>query len=164
MENKMKYKILEMDKFSAKQISNWQYTGIYALYSFDGSDDCKDELMNGDYYTVYDQVDNLVAYLCYGSSAQVPMAKALGLYQDEHIDIGIGLSPEMCGKGIGKAILTEGITFAKEKFCLTSIRLTVAEFNTRAIKLYQSLGFVKVSSFARINEGVRTDFEVMVMK
>lgn len=164
MDDEKIYKISKMDKLSANQISNWQYTGIYALYSFDGSEDSKDELMNGDYYTVYDQVDNLVAYLCYSDSAQVPTAKALGLYQEVYLDIGIGLSPDLCGKGLGKDILTEGIIFAQEKFNPLSIRLTVAAFNTRAIKLYQGLGFVKVSTFARINEGVRTDFDVMVMK
>ncbi|GAB6109374.1 GNAT family N-acetyltransferase [Fusibacter bizertensis] len=164
MKHEMKYTISEMDNSSANQICDWQYTGGYSIYSFDGSDACKDELLNGDYYTVRDQSGALMAYLCYGSSAQVPIAKALGLYQEDHLDVGIGLLPELSGKGLGKSILTQGIIFGKEKFKRMTIRLTVAEFNTRAIKLYRSLGFVKVSTFTRVCEGIQTDFEVMVMK
>ena len=80
------------------------------------------------------------------------------------IDIGLGIKPNLCSKGLGFNFLCEGINFAKNKLLAKSIRLTVASFNKRAIKVYKRAGFEKVHSFERITETERTDFQVMIKK
>jgi hypothetical protein len=56
----------------------------------------------------------LVGYLCFGESAQVPIGKTLNSYDDKSfIDIGLGLQPELCGKGYGFDFTTCGLRCAK---------------------------------------------------
>ena len=54
------------------------------------------------------------------------------------------------GKGTGRALMTELMIRAVEKYGIQAFTLEVRVSNTAAIKLYQSLGFV--------NEGIRPDF------
>ena len=67
--------------------------------------------------------------------------------------LGIGVVAELRGRGIGSALLTATLERAKAA-SLTRIELTVREDNTRAIALYESLGFV-VEGLKR--NGVRLD-------
>lgn len=56
-------------------------------------------------------------------------------------DFGISVARAHWGKGIGKAMLTYMITWAKETGIIRKINLKVVEKNTGAIQLYQNLGF-----------------------
>jgi ribosomal protein S18 acetylase RimI-like enzyme len=67
--------------------------------------------------------------------------------------LGIGVSAEYRGRGIGKALLKAVLESAKAAG-LTRIELSVREDNARAIALYEKLGFV-VEGLKR--NGVRFD-------
>lgn len=57
------------------------------------------------------------------------------------MDIGLGMKPELTGKGLGKMFLQAGIAFAVKECKPKTFRLSVATFNTRAITLYKNIGF-----------------------
>ena len=44
------------------------------------------------------------------------------------------------------------------------MRLTVAAFNERAIRVYERAGFKKVNSFERVSEHGKMEFLVMILK
>jgi RimJ/RimL family protein N-acetyltransferase len=159
----MNFKIREMVMKDAQQIAEWKYDEPYSLYSMDGSQETIDEFMGGTYYSVYNENSALIGYFCYGETAQVPGGRINNLYGgDSTIDIGLGLRPDLTGKGIGLEFLNEGINFAASKFNPSCIRLTVATFNERAIKVYEKAGFIRGSVFVNVSPmGTR---EFMIMK
>jgi [ribosomal protein S18]-alanine N-acetyltransferase len=59
----------------------------------------------------------------------------------ETITIGLGLKPELIGKGTGQDFVQAGLEFAKQKYRPSRFLLSVATFNKRAIRLYTHLGF-----------------------
>jgi RimJ/RimL family protein N-acetyltransferase len=57
------------------------------------------------------------------------------------LDIGLGLKPELCGKGMGAAFMGSGMEYARKNLGAAGFRLTVALFNSRAGKVYKKIGF-----------------------
>jgi RimJ/RimL family protein N-acetyltransferase len=151
-----------MDSKSSKEISSWQYEGLYSIYSMDGSEECIGELNSGSYYAVKDEDGELMGYYCFGEAAQVPAGNAHGAYVDKSfVDIGLGMKPELCGNGRGYDFITKEKQFAKALFPDKNLRLTVADFNERAIKVYEKAGFEKVMAFNRVTDRGVTRFIVM---
>lgn len=151
-------KIRDISKEDINDIMTWKYDKPYDTYSFSPSDELFDELSDGSYYSVIE--NELVGYVCFGKSAQVPPGDVLGAYDKDYIDIGLGLRPELCGNGLGKELISVGIDFANSKWEYNGLRLTVAQFNERAINLYKSIGFKDTMSFKRDDRV----FVVMEMK
>ncbi len=53
----------------------------------------------------------------------------------------IVMHPQWQGRGLGRSLLAHGIDWARGNPCIEKIELTVRADNTRAIALYESLGF-----------------------
>jgi GNAT superfamily N-acetyltransferase len=154
--------VKEMDRKSAEEISNWQYEAPYSMYGMGGSKECVEELLDSSSYLVKNEDDNIVGFYCFKEAAQVPAGNLYRAYEDNNfIDIGLGMNPELCGKGNGYKFAASEVKFAKALFGTEKLRLTVAEFNERAIKLYKKIGFKKVMEFNRTNEQGTTRFNVM---
>lgn len=161
----MAYKINKMSINEAILISKWRYPEPYSIYSMDGGKEVVNELLDGSYYSVIDDDGNLIGYYCFGESAQVPIGRQFGAYEDLGItDIGLGIRPDMCGHGLGYDFIRNGMVFAQIQFGTKSFRLTVAAFNKRAIKVYEKAGFEKVKSFERKTSDSTIIFEVMIKK
>jgi RimJ/RimL family protein N-acetyltransferase len=132
----------------AKDINVWQYDAPYELYSFTGASETLEELLDGTYYGVCNEYNEIIGYFCFGDNAQVPGGRDAKLYTGECVvDIGLGMKPTLTGKGLGISFLQAGLQFAKEQFRPEKIRLSVAAFNERAIHLYMKAGFQKKVSF-----------------
>jgi RimJ/RimL family protein N-acetyltransferase len=160
----MKLNIKQMNYEEAKQISKWIYKEPYSIYSMDESENCINELLNGYYYSVSDIENNLVGYYCFGEAAQVPAGNQFGVYDCKDItDIGLGINPNLCGQGLGEKFFNSGLDFARDKLSAKKFRLTVANFNQRAIKVYQRVGFKKVKSFETMSEFGKIEFFIMIL-
>lgn len=154
--------INKMDNASAREISNWKYEHPYSMYSMDGSEECINELLDGSYYVVNNAKLEIIGFYCFGQSAQVPAGIRSGVYENKNfIDIGLGMNPDVCGKGKGYDFISRQIKFAESLFGTYRLRLTVAEFNKRAISVYTKAGFKQVKDFSRTNEQGTTKFIVM---
>jgi len=129
--------IKKMTKHWAEEIVNWQYEVPYDTYNMTTA---YDELLSS-YHAVYEET--LIGFYCMGPDAQVPP----GDYPDTYLDFGIGMKPNLCGKGLGEAFMVEVISELRKEG--KPLRLTVLSFNKRAIKLYQKLGFKEVQQFKR---------------
>lgn len=153
----MGYIIQKMTPVYAADISRWSYDPPYDIYNGSSDKDFIDELLCGDYFAVTDNRDTsdvrrLVGFYCFRSSATVPYGNRVGVYDEDMLDIGLGLRPELCGKGLGRGYMRALLKFASYLFGSTCYRLTVAAFNTRAIKLYEDIGFVRKSNFERFDD------------
>jgi len=160
----MHYFIKEMSKNYAIDISTWTYKEPYNIYNGDKSEEFIKELLDGSYFSVVDEKDNIIGFYCFGIAAQVPVGKQYQVYDDiGFVDIGLGMRPDLCDKGKGFEFFIKGLEFAKNKFSITKFRLTVASFNKRAIRLYERLGFRKTVTFERKNLDGSVTFLVMEM-
>ncbi|MBP0726958.1 GNAT family N-acetyltransferase [Bacillus sp. RG28] len=138
--------IKDMNEKFAVEIVNWRYEAPYDFYDNEETFEAINEMIENPYYAVVNQSEELVGFFCIGSSAQVPIGHQFGAYSEEILDIGIGMKPDMTGKGFGFTFFSKVLqTIGKDK----SIRLTVAEFNRRAIRLYKKLGFIEKMKFKR---------------
>lgn len=161
----MRYMYKAMDKKMAEEICTWEYSAPYDLYNFDSSEETIDELLNGEYFAVMDQENQLAGFFCCGQSARVPGGYTIGVYQDENrLDIGIGMNPTRTGKGEGSIFVAEGLQFMKEKYLQDRFRLVVACFNTRAKNVYKKNGFMETITFLSKVNGKDVEFLCMEME
>lgn len=139
--------VKEMDDSFALEILAWKYDKPYDSYSNEYSSEAMHELLNHLYFVVVDNQDAIIGYFCIEESAQLPIGEDMGIYPPGYIDVGIGMRPDLTGKGKGELFLS----FILEQLHAGAIpiRLTVAVFNTRAIHLYERLGFVKDQEFPK---------------
>ncbi|SEL10813.1 GNAT family N-acetyltransferase [Paenibacillus sp. OK003] len=132
----------------AEKIVTWKYENEYAMYSFSESNEDIQEMMNGEYFSVLDEMERVVGFICCGESARVPGGTSIGLYQEEgYLDIGLGLDPVLTGQKIGSVFLKQSLAFLQNHFKSSQFRLVVATFNERAIKVYERTGFKRDKEF-----------------
>ncbi len=136
-----------MSEEHALEILSWNYDKPYDFYNSDVSEETVSELLENEYYVVLDHQMDIVGFYCVGLAAQVPIGANSGAYPKGFIDFGLGLKPELTGKGNGRAFLT--FILSEEKLKMNSLRLTVALWNKRAIRLYERFGFIKTNDFQR---------------
>jgi len=152
-----------MSRNFAVCVSKWAYEEPYDIYSGDGED--VEEFLNGSYYSALDHMEKFIGFYCFGSAAQVPAGNEFKVYEDnKFVDIGLGMSPELCGQGNGYDFFMQGLEFGKNKFPDKKFRLTVASFNKRAIRLYEKIGFKEMTKFDREKKDNTVTFIVMELQ
>lgn len=142
-------KIAKVDAFA---ISNWKYPSPYDFYDMKGSQEAIDELLNGAYYAVDEAELGLFGFYCVGSCAQVPGMRPDGAYAVEGsyvVDLGLGMRPDLNGQGYGTLFLQHILNDLDLSYPTSDIRLTVAEWNTRAIRVYERHGFRFAGAYLR---------------
>jgi [ribosomal protein S18]-alanine N-acetyltransferase len=141
----------------ARAISRWRYAGRYSVYN--GEPSSVDSLLEPRflYHSVYDERGELSGYFCFGEDARVSAGRRLGIYERESaLDVGLGMRPDLTGRGLGEEFVHAGLRFAKGAYSPPAFRLTVATFNQRAISVYERAGFERVETFgAPTREGGR---------
>lgn len=85
--------------------------------------------------------DALVGFCTFGADAQVPG----GDYQKNHLDIGLGIRPDLTGRGLGADFVATVIRHALAKH--PALRVTIAQPNERAIRVWESNGFRRTQIF-----------------
>jgi RimJ/RimL family protein N-acetyltransferase len=63
---------------------------------------------------------------------------------DDVVEVGIGLRPDLTGRGQGESFLRAQLEYASRSWQPKTFRLFVAAWNERAIRLYERLGFREV--------------------
>jgi ribosomal-protein-alanine N-acetyltransferase len=99
------------------------------------------------YHAALDEEGVRAGYFCFGDDARVPSGEEPGLYEEDALDVGLGMRPDLIGKGMGEEFVRVGLAFARECYSPASFRLTVAAINRRAIRVYEKVGFTRTVSF-----------------
>ncbi len=154
----MNFKFKEMNNDYAREILTWHYDGIYSFYDmeFDIEDlkEFLDNIKNNTWKNKYVAVDDL--------------GKLVGIFSfnidKEVMEIGLGLSPELTGQGIGEQYVISGIEYGINTLSFKGkcISLSVVAFNLRAIKLYKKVGFKEVSRFIQPINDYEYEFIKMI--
>jgi ribosomal-protein-alanine N-acetyltransferase len=146
-------RIVDLTEQYAADIVTWRYPEPYQCYDLaDGDPAYFLDPANG-FYALLDEDGGLIGYRSFGPDGQVPG----GTYDDVALDTGGGLRPELTGqnRGLGRRAVATGLTFGRERFYPVAFRVTVADFNTRARRVVESLGFRYASSFDATTDGSR---------
>lgn len=143
-----------MSEANARAIASWRYQPPYDLYNPNSGD--TEQVVQGfldpenAYYSITDENGDLVAYCCFGPDGQVPG----GDYRLSALDIGLGVRPDLTGLGRGRRYVRAVLEFARRTFAPVALRVTVAQFNRRALRVWEKAGFRRVQAFHREHDGV----------
>jgi [ribosomal protein S18]-alanine N-acetyltransferase len=150
----MQFNFSLMMETDVHTIKSWQYKGPYAVYNINDTPGDLAELLDrrSPYYAVRNEEGELIGFFVFGTSAQVGEVDMPGLYSENNtISVGLGMRPDLTGKGLGLAFVKAGLDFAREQFKPDFFRLFVLTFNERAIRVYERAGFQHVRVFVQRN-------------
>jgi [ribosomal protein S18]-alanine N-acetyltransferase len=149
------FKFEPMTEVNARAATRWCYEPPYDFYNLDASK--LDEIIYNSflnpvyqYYAVLNSQGTLIAYRCFGKDAQVPG----GDYSADALDMGGGLRPDLTGQGLGPQIMRAAMEFARPLFAPRAFRVTVAEFNLRARRACEKIGYVPAQRFIAPHNGI----------
>jgi ribosomal-protein-alanine N-acetyltransferase len=151
------YRLRPTSRADAELFCTWRYGGLYTMY--DQRPELRANYLEPSfrYHSVTDATGALVGFCCFGADARV-----LGIAYDEAaLDIGLGMAPALTGQGRGAGFVAAIVDFAGPSFQPTTLRLTVAAFNRRAICVYERNRFVADKRHQLRRYGVLLDFLVM---
>ena len=136
------YRLKPLEERHAWDILSWEYPFPYDFYNPSVDYHQKHyvrQFLNPDlkFHAVIDARGKMIGFCSFGSDGQV----LGGDYSDEALDIGVGMRPELTGQGKGVAFFDVILDYAIATLSPEFIRLTVAKFNLRALKLYKKFGF-----------------------
>jgi ribosomal-protein-alanine N-acetyltransferase len=150
------YVIEPMTQAEAEAVGRWQYPPPYDFYDV-GADPA-------DYAELTDPAARGSRFFV----ASSPADRLIGFFEykpvrDGVVEIGLGLRPDLTGAGRGLAFVQAGLAFARRRFSSPEIRLWVATFNQRAVKIYERAGFVPMRHETRNLVGTSWDFLEMLL-
>jgi [ribosomal protein S18]-alanine N-acetyltransferase len=117
---------------SFAETARWRYEPPYDFYNGD-----LEPVLNPErHFHAYDEHDRLVGFYYYE-------------FADGALTYGLGLRPDLTGKGLGLEFFRAGVEFGRERFRPGRIVLAVAAFNERAIKVYERAGFERTGRHVR---------------
>jgi RimJ/RimL family protein N-acetyltransferase len=123
-----------------REVESWHYEPPYDFYDLasDPSDtaEMRDPVRRERYRAVVGGDGRLEAFWCFKQDADT-------------VEVGLGLRPDLTGRGLGESILQSQLSYACEQWQPDRFRLFVAAWNERAIRLYERLGFTEVGRETR---------------
>jgi ribosomal-protein-alanine N-acetyltransferase len=133
-----------MTQAEAVTIAGWRYDTPYSFYDWTADLDDLAELLGkdtreGKYFSAFANAE-LVGWFGFSETGDV-------------VDFGLGLRPDLTGRGFGLAYVETGLAFARERFRQRRFRLSVAVFNERAICVYERAGYEAVRTFDHETNG-----------
>jgi RimJ/RimL family protein N-acetyltransferase len=125
----------------AAQVEAWHYEPPYDFYDLasDPADAAttRDPAMRHHYRAVVGDDGRLEAFWW------------LDTKEDGVVEVGLGLRPDLTGRGLGEAIIRAELDYARAEWQPATFRLFVTVWNERAIRLYERLGFREVGRESR---------------
>jgi RimJ/RimL family protein N-acetyltransferase len=116
--------------------ARWRYPPPYDFYNDDGRRPLNPER----FYAVLTDDGTIAGFYFFGE-------------RGDALFYGLGLRPDLTGRGLGVAFVNAGLDFAREQLGARRFVLDVAEFNARAIHVYEQAGFRRTTTKTRFFEG-----------
>lgn len=126
----------------------WRYSPPYDFYNESNDEPGDVAEVPADHFA-FIEGGAMIGFFSVGEDARVPG----GIYPDGPVDIGMGLRPDLTGRGRGGRYLAAAVEFARRQLGAVELRSTVAEVNARALRLCERAGFRRVLRFAGPERG-----------
>jgi ribosomal-protein-alanine N-acetyltransferase len=127
------------ERYANDVVANWHYDDVYSFY-----DMAADE-------------DDLRIFMDTKNWQNITRAV---LNENDEFWLSLGLRPDLTGRGLGEEFVTQCVEYAVSQYKLTkhTIKLAVALFNQRAIKVYQRAGFIETNKTVKDTHIGQVDF------
>ena len=144
-----------MAQRDAEAVAGWHYPEPYSFYDWTAFEEDLAELLTPSlrgeaYFAVDDVAGDLVGYFSFKQAEPGTLV------------IGLGLRPDLTGKGLGASFLAAGLDYGLGSFRANEFSLAVATFNARAITVYERAGFTRVRTHMHATS--RGDWEFLEMR
>jgi ribosomal-protein-alanine N-acetyltransferase len=130
-----------------RELSTWRNDPPYDVYDVgDESMEANIEYLLGPdtrCHAIVDGSGDLIGFCTFGPDARVPG----GDYSVEALDIGLGIRPRGTGRGHGSRFVATVLEFAATTFRPDTMRVTISEWNTRALRVWEGAGFQRIQRF-----------------
>jgi ribosomal-protein-alanine N-acetyltransferase len=141
----VKFELKPMGQTEALEIVDWQYAPPYSFYDWRADHEdaallLGEETRKGRFFSARDEENALVGFFEFQMKG-------------DEVIVGLGLRPDLTGRGLGREFMETGLAFARERFRPARFRLSVASFNERAIKVYERAGFAITREFDHETNG-----------
>ena len=159
------YVFAPMNDEEARAVVSWRYEAPYDFYDMANDPEGLEELLgpperHEGYYAVRSDGE-LVGFFSFGPGGQLP---SFDYADDGYLDIGLGLRPDLTGRGHGLEFLLAGLEFGRRRFAPVGFRLAVATFNGRAIQVSERAGFRRVTVITHHPNGADYTFLLLTKK
>ncbi|UCD22256.1 MAG: GNAT family N-acetyltransferase [Chloroflexota bacterium] len=148
----MEYTFIPMNqKYANDILSNWHYSDVYSFYDMAADEDDLRIFMDAKNWgniirAVLNEDDELVGWASFYA-------------ENDEFWLSLGLRPDLTDQGLGKEFVSECVRYAVSRYGIEhTIKLAVALFNQRAIKVYQRVGFVETNKTIRDTHIGKVDF------
>lgn len=150
----MIFEFQRLSQSSALIIANeWKYDGVYSFYDMTADLEDYEEFIDEGLRNANDH---------YQAMAGGTLAGFFCVIQDgPAIEIGLGLRPDLCGKGVGKGFVDQAVSFIEGHYQFDKLVMHVAVFNQRAVKVYRSCGFRDAGLIEQSSNGGVYEFLIM---
>lgn len=142
--------IQPITKDHALDILLWRYASPYDFYNFEGDPEsglAEFLYCENAFHAILNEQDSLEGYCSFGADGQVPG----GDYRPKALDLGLGIRPELTGKGHGKYYARAVMAYGLESSKAQRLRVTIAAFNKRAQRVWSKLGFKPEEAFTKLS-------------
>lgn len=125
----------------AKEICSWRYDGKYEVYNFPEWDEI---VKCGWGLSIQNRRDSEYVAINFNNEF-VAYGRIFAV--DGKVFLGVGLKPIKCGNGMGSAIMIKLIKEAQSRYPNKKIFVEVRDFNKRAKRCYESIGFRVIDKY-----------------
>lgn len=146
--------ISKLTQENAEIIANeWHYEGEYSFYDMLNDKEDYQEIISselrGDNYFQIVYNNTVVAFFC------------VSQYEINKFEVGLGLAPNLTGQGLGEKLMESIENFMLNNFQCIEIKLSVAEFNQRAFKVYTKFGYSEQGKESIQINGISYNFKIL---
>ena len=142
----MNFSLRPMTADDVAVMRTWRYPEPYQTYDLDSDPGDVDlmlaEIANGErwFAVVGPGEEGLIGFFGFAVLEDV-------------VEIGLGLRPDLTGRGAGPAFVETGLAFARTRWSPSTFALDVFPWNERAIRAYERAGFVRGDIYIRHFDG-----------
>ncbi len=141
---RLAFRVVPMSEAHARDTANWHYDGDMSIYDNPSWDEMTErrwgvtipQYRERDFLALIDADENVAGFLRL-------------IDRGEWIDVGLGLRPDLCGKGHGVEAMAHIEQEALRRKGPCTMRLSVRTNNRRAIRCYEKAGWTRVGVIER---------------
>jgi RimJ/RimL family protein N-acetyltransferase len=131
----------EWNDISGREVATWHYEPPYDFYDLASDPDDEADMHN---------TARAAHYRAVLANGEARLDAFWHFdWPDDAVEVGIGLRPDLTGRGLGESFLSAQLAYAANAWHPATFRLFVAGWNERAIRLYERLGFREVGRETR---------------